>query len=346
MVVLRRRDVAPDILRSLVGVADGAAHGLIAKDLNAWFRLEFLGVMARTGVAEALQRPRTLDELLGETALTDADLLEALLALGISLREVRFRRGRYRASGRRLRAIAGSSPDLGGVVEELVVYANPAYAAMDSHLRGAPAVAYDADCGAAIAAASRIAEPILGPTVRAVTRREDPRRVLDIGCGSGAYLRHMLTAAPAARGLGIDRDVGAIGAASDLLEPLRASGRCELRQGDIEHLAEEIGDVDLVTLLNNIYYWPPERRSEIFRTIRTVIAADGVLLVATATDDGPAFNRHLDLMVRVNASSHRLPTRHELRADLADAGYIDIETIEPVPTTGLLVVIARNPTPR
>jgi SAM-dependent methyltransferase len=336
----------PDIIRRLVRVPDGAAHGLLVKDLNAWMRLEFLGVMARTGLAEALRQPRTLDDLLGETALSDRALLEALLGLGISLREVRFRHGRYRARGRRLRAITGSSPDLRGTVEELVVYGNRAYAAMDSHLRGAPAVAYDADCGAAIAARSRIAEPILGPAVRAVTRRETPQRVLDIGCGSGTYLRHMLEAAPTATGLGIDRDAGAIGVASDLLDPLRALQRCELRQGSIEELAEEIAAFDLVTLLNNIYYWPPEHRSEILGTVRKVVAADGVLMLATATDKGPAFNRHLDLMVRVTANSYRLPAREEISDDLAHAGYVDIEMIEPVPKTGLLVATARNPRPR
>ncbi len=343
--MLGHRELLPDIIRSLVQVPDRTAHGLLVTDLNAWIRLEFLGVMARTGVAEALRRPRTLDELLHETALSDSDLLETVLALGISLREVRFRRGRYRARGRRLRAMTGSSPDLRGVVEELVVYANRVYAAMDSHLRGAPAVAYDADCGAAIAASSRIAEPILGPAVRAVARSESPQRVLDIGCGSGAYLRHMLAAAPTATGLGIDRDAGALRVASDLLDPLRAEGRCELRQGDIEELAEELGGFDLVTLLNNIYYWPPERRSETLRTIRNVVAPDGVLMLATATTEGHAFNRHLDLMVRVTTSSHRLPTREEISADLADAGYVDIETIQPVPKTGLLVATARNPRP-
>lgn len=337
------RDLLPDIIRSLVRVPDGAAHGLLVKDLNAWMRLEFLGVMARTGLAEALRQPRTLDELRDETALADRDLLEGLLALGVSLREVRFRRGRYRARGRRLRAISGSSPDLRGMVEELVVYSNRVYAALDSHLRGAPAVAYDADCGAAIAASSRIAEPILGPAVRAVTRRQSPQRVLDIGCGSGAYLRHMLEAAPTATGLGIDRDADAIRVASDLLDPFRARRRCELRQGDIEQLADEIGDFDLVTLLNNIYYWPPEHRSAILRTIRTVVAADGVLMLATATTKGHAFNRHLDLMVRVTASSHRLPTRQEISVDLAAAGYVDIETIEPVPKAGLIVAFGRNP---
>ena len=341
--MLGHRDLLPDIIRSLVRVPDGAAHGLLVTDLNIWIRLEFLGVMARTGLAGALRRPRTLDELLHETALADSDLLEAVLALGISLREVRFRHGRYHARGRRLRAITGSSPDLRGVVEELVVYGNRAYAAMDSHLRGAPAVEYDADCGAAIAASSRIAEPILGSAVRAVTRHESPQRVLDIGCGSGAYLRHMLEAAPTATGLGIDRDAGAIRVALNLLDPLRAEGRCELRQGDIAELAEELRAFNLVTLLNNIYYWPPERRSETLRTIRTVIAPDGLLMLATATTHGHAFNRHLDLMVRVNTSSHPLPTRDEISVDLADAGYVDIETVQPLPKTGLLVAIARNP---
>ena len=343
--MLGRRDLLPHIIRSLARVPDRAAHGLLVKDLDTWIRLEFLGVMARTGVAEALRRPRTLDELFQETGLADADLLEAVLALGVSLREVRFRHGRYHARGRRLRAITGSSPDLRGVVAELVVYGNPAYAAMGSHLRGAPAVAYDADCGDVIAASSRIAEPILGPAVRAIARHESPQRVLDIGCGSGAYLRHMLEAAAAATGLGIDRDAGAIRVASDLLDPLRTRGRCELRQGDIEELAADLGDFNLVTLLNNIYYWSPERRCETLRTIRRVIAPDGVLMVATATTDGHAFNRHLDLMLRVTASSHRLPTREEVRADLATAGYVDIETIQPVPTTGLLIATARNPRP-
>jgi hypothetical protein len=67
------------------------------------------------------------------------------------------------------------------------------------------------------------------------------------------------------------------------------------------------------------------------------------LLLATATTDGEAYNLHLDLVLRVTASSHRLPTRKEITVDLADAGFVDIETIEPVPKSGFLVATARNP---
>ena len=150
-------------------------------------RLEFLGVMAHSGLAGSLRAPKTLDDLMHEADITDRELLEALLALGMSLREIGFERGEYRARGRRLRAISGSSPDLHGVVEELIVYDNPIYTAFGSHLRGAPPADYDAECGAVIAAASRIAEPVLGPTVRAATRSERPGRVLDIGTSTSSH---------------------------------------------------------------------------------------------------------------------------------------------------------------
>ena len=339
--VLGRRDLIPDIVRSVVTSPDRVAHGLIIKDLDAWVRLEFLGVMAQTGLAASLGTPRTLDDLIEETGATDRGLLEALLALGTSLREVGFRHGRYRARGRRLRAISGSSPDLRGVVEELIVYDNPIYTALASHLGGAPPAPYDAECGAVIAAASRIAEPVLGPVVRAVARQQKPGRVLDIGCGSGIYLRHVLDSAPHSVGVGIDLDADVIDEASRLLDPFCAQKRCELRQGDVEVLASELRAFDLVTLLNNIYYWPPDRRAEVLGVIRGTVAPGGVLVVASATTEGQPYNRHLDLMLRVTASSHRLPTRAEIVVDLTAAGYDEVEIAEPVPRSGLVVATAR-----
>jgi len=98
---------------------------LVVRELNTWIRLEFLGVIARTGVADALHEPRSLGEIAEKTRISDVDLLGALLDLGVALREVRERRGRYSIRGRRLRAIADRSPDLRGMVEELIVYDNP-----------------------------------------------------------------------------------------------------------------------------------------------------------------------------------------------------------------------------
>lgn len=169
-----RRVLLPSISRGLSSVPDRLAHGSIIWELDTWIRLEFLGVMARSGIADALLEPLSTEDLLERTGITDSGLLTALLELGVSLRELRERRGRYSIRGRRMRAIAGASADLRGVVEELVVYDNPVYSGLVSHLHGQPPQPYDADCGDVVAA-SRVAEPILGPTLRTVSPRAHER---------------------------------------------------------------------------------------------------------------------------------------------------------------------------
>lgn len=322
---------------------DRSAHGLIIRELDSWIRLEFLGVMVRSGIADALTSRMTVEEIATKTGVTDHGLLEALLALGVSLREVRHSDGRYSIRGRRLRAVASHSSDLRGLVEELIVYDNPIYTALGSHLRGAPAQCYDADHGEVIAAASRVAEPILGPTVRFVARQARPSRVLDIGCGSGIYLRHVLELEPASTGLGIDLDHAAVAAASAHLVNLSGEARWEVRQGDIVAMAPDLGEFDLALLMNNIYYWPPEHRVEVLRAIRGCIAPGGTLLLASAIPDGQPFSRHLDVMLRVTSGSHRLPTSDELDDDLGSAGFADVSVVEPVPRSGLVVATARRP---
>lgn len=341
--MLGRRHLLPAIGRGLLSMPDRGAHGLIIRELDSWIRLEFLGVMVHSGVADALAQPRTAEEIISETATADHELLEALLALGVSLRELRKSNGRYSIRGRRLRAVTGNSSDLRGLVEELVVYDNPVYSALRAHLRGQSAQPYDADHGAVIAAASRVAEPILGPTVRAFAGEVQPARVLDIGCGSGVYLRHVLEVERASIGVGIDLDHAAVAAADVHLADLREDARCEVRHGDIEAIAGDLGEFDLVLPMNNIYYWPPERRADLLRTIRSCMAPGGGLLLASATPDGQPFSRHLDVMLRVTSGSHRLPTAQELESDLRSAGLVDVAVLEPVPKSGLVVATARRP---
>lgn len=327
--------------RSIVSAPDRTAHALVLRDLNSWLRLEFLGVASRVGIADALDRPRTLEQVADVAHITDVGLLEAFLQLGVALGEVRFGRDRYEIGGRRLRAVAGESVDLRGLVEEVVTYDSPIYTSVGEHLRGLPPRDYLDGVGDVIAQSSRIAEPVLAPAIRFVTSSVAPRRVLDVGCGSGVYLGHVLDVALDATAVGIDPDEQAISTARDVLAVPIAAGRCELHAIGVDELSRQSphGRFDLVLLLNNIYYWPPDERADILSRLRA-LAPDGTVVVATATASAQAFNRHLDLVLRVTKGSWRLPTAAELDGVLRSAGFANVELVEPVPRSGVLIAIA------
>ncbi len=130
----------------------------------------------------------------------------------------------------------GRSSDLAGLVEEIVGYDSPIYTHLGDHLRGAPVGDYLAGTSDAIAQASRLAEPVLGPTVRAVARDVDPQQVVDIGCGSGVYLGHVLDVAANATALGIDLDEAVVEVARQNLAAQTRRGRCTVEVMDLDTL--------------------------------------------------------------------------------------------------------------
>jgi SAM-dependent methyltransferase len=326
--------------RQAVSLPDRAAHALLIRDLNGWLRLEFVGVASRTGIVDALAEPATVESIAARAGITDVDLLEALLQLGVALRELHEHQGRYVISGRRLRAIAGRSIDLRGLVEEVVGYDSPIYTSLGEHLHGAAPRDYLHGVGDVIAQASRIAEPLLAPSVRAVVASTKPARILDVGCGSGLYLQHALESAGGASAVGIDLDADAIAAAERTLAGPIAAGRCELRTTDLDDLDVTDADqpFDLVLLLNNIYYWPPEQRAGVLARLRG-LAPTGTVVVATATPTNQVLNRHLDIVLRVTQGSWRLPTASELVDGLRGAGFPHVDLVEPVPRAGVVVAI-------
>ena len=342
--MLSRYRLWPGIASDLLASPDRLAHGLLVRDLNGWIRLEFLGVTVRAGIAQAMDRPSTADEIAQRAGLADRDLLEAFLRLGVSLGELSEQRGRYRVRGRRMRAVSdGRSVDLRGILQELIVYDSPIYTAMERHLRGEPAQPYDENHGRVIAEASRVAEPLLAPALRGLVRDIQPERVLDIGCGSGIYLRHVLQAAPTAKAVGIDSDPAAAEIARTELQEFRSLGRCEIREADITTSTADMGTFDLVLLLNNIYYWEPQDRTDLLRNVSKLLTPGGWLIVASAIPSRSPFNRHLDVMLRVTSGSYPLPTVEELERQLGEAGLQEVTVIEPIPQVGLALAAGTRP---
>ena len=71
--------------RHAASVPDRTAHALILRDIDHWLRLQFLGVVSRTGVASALRDPATVDAIAENARVTDLELLTAVLQVGVAL---------------------------------------------------------------------------------------------------------------------------------------------------------------------------------------------------------------------------------------------------------------------
>lgn len=101
------------------------------------------------------------------------------------------------------------------------------------------------------------------------------RRVLDVGCGAGAFLAQLRSEGIEARG--IDADAEAVRAAT-------AAG-CSVHRGEaaaiLEAMAREGLRFDAVVLSHVVEHLDPERALALFERIHAVLAPSGLLLIAT-----------------------------------------------------------------
>jgi SAM-dependent methyltransferase len=193
-------------------------------------------------------------------------------------------------------------------------------------LSGGPARRDVAEQGELIARISAGFEPlVLGALTRAVSEQA-PRRVLDIGCGAGLELAAMLDAAPAAEGIGVDVDAGAVDLARRTLVDRGLAGRAQVLHADVQEPPAPDGPLaapfQFALLANILYYLPPSERVPLLRRIAGLLAPGGVLFVVTTVAAPQPFSRHFDLLLRAQEGEMQLSTAEELTTQLTEAGFV------------------------
>src|SRR6266545_1530278 len=247
----------------------GLPGALLAwRDAAPFVRVHFLAVAADLGLLEELdRRPATAQQLGDRLAVGDPALLDAFLRLGVALGELRCQAGRWSLRGRRGRALAAPEADpLRAMAQEAVHYDAAVYARLAQHLRGAPPGDYLGATGVVIARASRLVEPILAPWLRSLVAQRRARRVLDIGCGTGAYLVHAAAAGgPELTGLGVDLDGAVVDLARQRLADAGLAARFEVRHADARTAELPTARFDLVLLFQNLFYFAEDERPGLLR---------------------------------------------------------------------------------
>ena len=106
--------------------------------------------------------------------------------------------------------------------------------------------------------------------------------ILDVGCGGGSHILHMLEASPESVVDGIDYSAESV-IYSQELNKVYIGKRSTILEADVAKLPFEDERYDLVTAFETIYFWPSLDTA--FKEIRRVLKGGGTFLIECGTDD-------------------------------------------------------------
>ncbi len=196
--------------------------------------------------------------------------------------------------------------------------------------------------GELIARSSRTLEPFQMEAIDQTFPSSGPVRLLEIGCGSAFYIHYAAAKNPllSARGLELQKKVGDL--AQRNIDGWGLQQRVTIEVGDIRHrVPDEL--FDIVTLYNNIYYFPVADRPALLAHLRSFLKPGGFLLLTTACQGGNLGIEVLNLWGAATAGCGRLPAIEEMKTQLQTAGFADIQVIKLIPGDSFCAFKAHRP---
>ena len=321
----------------------------VMRDWRSFIRMNFLYAAMDAGLLEALKNPTSKQDLYVKLKVQRTEILDALLDVGLALKELRLEKDLYHLNGKRSQAIAEAEGDmLAALIQAHMTYYSSAYRQAGNRIRGGSLGDDINDIGALVARFSKIGEPLLGAFMRDLVSDSKTLSLLDVGCGSGVFLKRASQANPAACGMGIDLDKAVVNQANQNIAEWGLARKFKILKGDIRQQADIIKDrFDLITLFNLIYYFSPDERILLFKKLRSLLSPGGKLAIAmnfqSRGKDLAAANLNL-----VNCSLDGLtglPDLKNLTGLLKESGFTEIRIQRLIPSStfyGLTASVAES----
>jgi SAM-dependent methyltransferase len=184
--------------------------------------------------------------------------------------------------------------------------------------------------GEIIARSSRVMEAFQTEAIDRAFPASRAVRLLEIGCGSGFYIKYAAGRNPLLSALGLELQPNVAEVARRNIEEWGLNERVRIEAADVRNKVPD-ERFDIVTLYNNIYYFPVEDRVSLLRHIGGFIKAGGFLLLTTCCQGGSLGVEVLNLWGAATANCGRLPDVNEMVSQLREAGYKVVEAISLIP---------------
>ena len=314
---------------------DGRLKALrgVGAELKSFYTLTYLAAAGEAGLLDRLAAGPATPDTLAALYAVDAktrEALEAWLQLGIRLGLLRLGKDGYSLRG--LAAVLAqpqNDPAL-ALVEEVAGLHHKLIAATIPRLRSGQLWGLADQDGELIARSSRVLEPFQEAVIERTFPEKGALRLLEIGCGSGVYLRYAANRNPSLTALGLELQPAVAAVARNNLRGWGLESRVVVEDGDIR--AKAPGErFDVATLYNNIYYFAVEERVELLKHIGAFLGPGGILLLTTLCQGGSLGAEALNLWGAATGGAGRLPAEEELVSQLRQAGFGNVKTMNLLP---------------
>jgi SAM-dependent methyltransferase len=288
------------------------------------YRAAFLAAAAQQGILRRLAAgPVPLPQLAGDLTSEPAGMaaLEAWLQVGVQTGELQVDGQGYSLRGKLARQLAQEQNDAwAAFLEETMSLHYNLIMELPERLREKrPFTLADQD-GELIARSSRLLEPLVFKAIDGVVPPTGPVRLLEVGCGSGTYIRYAAQRNPELQALGIELQPQVAEMARRNLESWGFIPRAAVKTGDLRDFSPE-PVYDVATLHNNIYYFPTDARVAVLAHLRGFLKPGGRLLVTTGCQKGSIVMGLLNLWGAATTGCGPLPLPAEMQAQFRQAGF-------------------------
>jgi len=310
-----------------------------------FLRVTFLSAALSCGLVSMLAGGplsfEAISEQLAPEGSTRAGLL-AWLGLGVRLRVLSMRGDRYELRGWLARSLALRKNDaMAALLEELGSTQHLFVLETPGRLREGRKFRFE-DQGAAVTArSSRVLEPFVREAVRRVIPRTGPVRLLEVGCGSGTYMRYAAVLNPQLRAVGLELQAEAAALARRNIDEWKLGERVSVESGDVRSRVPN-ASFDAVTLHNAINYFTVESRVGLLAHLRAFLKPGGRILLTCGCVPGGVAVEWLNLWGAMTDGCGPFPTAPEMVGQLEQAGFLRVKCRSLIPGAGYYSFAAEN----
>lgn len=305
----------------------------INKTLKEYFRASFVSTALAEGIYDVLSAgPADPAEICARRGWNcNEEGLVAWLKVGVALGELAERDGRYAISGALSRQLVEPTNETWRAFFRVRVEVFREYVVRTPGLlKDRKKLDVDEAYGELFAQSSRTVEPILLDVVDRHIPRKGAHRLLEIGCGSGQYIRRACERNPLLRATGLELQDSVADYARKNMREWGIADRVTIAHADARRYRDDVL-YDTVTLHNLIYYFPARERTDVLRALIDFLTPGGTLLLTTLVSGNDASIRLMNLWASMTEGYGPLPNTEEIQTHLSDAGFSAVTAEKLIP---------------